>query len=1674
MKAVTMDPDPWNWSVQDVQAFFRDEAADYTSDMPHGRLPLLEPFLKTLNDNDVNGAILLTTIDSGALRDDCGVVSLGVRGSIIHCIVKLRRQSTRYNSQHEPLRLQTPLSLSAHAPPAIQPEEVVVVSTENIGEHVRSGEVQVQDSQGRKRRKLDISKLQAQQDVEQTLGAASALSTNQGYLGDSACPIDELFYGETEFGHEIGELHSTGSVLIVHDNEYDDSKEPSFQFTYQGKPIGETHYVYSQMRYLFNKSKSDSLDLENLQRQGRGACGILPYRANLQGKARSATVFQFRGDQAERIAVRENVAYLDGPPPTESSAKSAGEWDFLIPKHRRDEDEVLPLYGESETGDVETLGQTADDEEEDQASEEAESGNLTSERAVEIIDDSIRSTTLQWHDRLPKLELKKAWTIWKKMKRSRTIRDLLIESAQAKIEHFSARLRSMKDEMLMNEWANGQALVKRCEALAPTVEDREEQRWMISVWKTRHEPAHVVQHGTRPIQITSKAQRKGERSIVVPKGDRLRVSPAPDASARPGNNATEEIVYEADDEEFHTPIQSPRTSPDAHSETLEYPLISDLNAEAADETGRVMGETDTDLQIDSATGHNDPGLLTTGDNSNLSPNEDSEAEELPSPGQFVTPRNRAVGPNTGVKMNTAPIDLTTLSSDSPTPKKTGRPPGTLKKKVAPSGDPHSATATEVDSWGFSTLAKDNDRLRILIKLLRQAGPEVRDRVNLCSRKFGRLTFTSQLRAAAFANHKKTIENADLNHEFSMTMKEAAEMYVEWLFPTLLEQDTRKLSRGDWDTVIDRNQLSIFSNMLASILLKKDSKLFIDPKPRSSEPSSSSALVIISSGDEISRQQDTPHKKRKRAVGRSQTAQDSRNSALQRQSRYNESQIPDSARLVAMIASDPSHSSIEINPAKKEEHDFIYVCDRIAKKMKAHQIDGTRFLWREITADGEYGGQGCILAHTMGLGKTMQTIALLVSLNEASQSPTKAVHLQLPAHLRPKGRKHRQLRTLILCPPGLIQNWRRELDRWAAQELGNAWSLESGRGRHSAPLEEWMRFGGVLLVGYQMFRLAISGKKHRSDPNPTRSEEETHVVKMLLEGPELVIADEAHNLRNEKAGITKSAMRFQTESRVALTGTPISNDVQEIYSLVSWVAPGYLGDPQEFRSYYTEPIAEGLWQDSTAYERRVSIKKLKVLHAEIQPKVNRANIEVLRGSLKSKTEFVITVPLREVQLDLYKRYIASLLSGDRSLKASQVTIFGWLACLTLLANHPRCFHEKLLAPPPEKKQNKQKGKQNIVPRDRASSNESGSITPAHTAVTTIADQEVGPDAAKEVPSDEQIYDEHIEKLGFSEEMVQAILNGFGGDMDPEFSAKVTVFLTLLNYSLECKDKVLVFSTSIPTLEYLDQMFHNLGRRFGRIDGSTQMGKRMQVLEDFHKDQFDIMLVSTRAGGVGLNIQGANRVFIFDFGFNPTLEEQAIGRAYRLGQTKSVFVYRFVAGGTFETNIYNKQLFKSSLAQRVVDKKNPRRNAERNTREYLYEPKEVAQENITEWAGKDPNVLDRLLQQHGSASEGKRDTLIRAIRTMETLQEEVMDAPLDEEEQREVNEEIQQGRGRPRGRKAAHAGPTAIASTMPGLHSPTASRPPPSTFAGPSAYPPFLQAHSRHFMGGLPMTQPFRGN
>lgn len=524
-------------------------------------------------------------------------------------------------------------------------------------------------------------------------------------------------------------------------------------------------------------------------------------------------------------------------------------------------------------------------------------------------------------------------------------------------------------------------------------------------------------------------------------------------------------------------------------------------------------------------------------------------------------------------------------------------------------------------------------------------------------------------------------------------------------------------------------------------------------------------------------------------------------------------------------------------------------------------------------------------------------------------------------------KFHHFQVLILCPSPVVENWVDEFAIWAPEDhhLGPVRELLPRKQKAEFPerldmLRSWNDEGGVLVCSYDLLRTLVLNTATKAG-KPFDDATHAKVQEWLLMRPTIIIADEAHRLKSRESAISKIASSFKSMSRIAMTGSPLANNLSDYYQMVDWVAPGYLEDPITFKSKFMDPIQDGSYMDSTQAQQRESLVALKLLNGILSPKVLRADTSAIAKDLPAKTEFVLCVPLSDLQTRAYNMFVQSLEAtavADVSTK-----LWSWLALLQLCCNHPFPFREKLA----------DRYKQSES--SEAGDSDTGSVLPGS-----------------------------IQDAGLPSDLLPRIEQLFSSIPDlrnPYLSSRSLLLVQILKESLNVGDKVLIFSQSIPTINYLEDLLRQYGfDSYVRIDGSTTGTDRQAITKSFNTTQREkILLVSTRAGGIGLNMFGANRVVIFDFLFNPTWEEQAVGRAYRIGQQKPVFVYRFVSGGTFEELVFNAAVFKSQLAVRVVDKKNIVRESSKQRTRYLFPVRPTEREDCDAIRGKDPQVLGKIL-------------------------------------------------------------------------------------------------------------------
>uniref|UniRef100_A0A672YBB0 RAD54 like 2 n=1 Tax=Sphaeramia orbicularis TaxID=375764 RepID=A0A672YBB0_9TELE len=649
--------------------------------------------------------------------------------------------------------------------------------------------------------------------------------------------------------------------------------------------------------------------------------------------------------------------------------------------------------------------------------------------------------------------------------------------------------------------------------------------------------------------------------------------------------------------------------------------------------------------------------------------------------------------------------------------------------------------------------------------------------------------------------------------------------------------------------------------------------------------------------------------------------------------------------------------VNINhPAEEKD---IYLAPQLARAVKPHQIGGIRFLYDNLIESLERyktsSGFGCILAHSMGLGKTLQVISFIDILLRNTEAHT----------------------VLAIVPVNTLQNWMTEFNLWLPSQealspdidptlvTGRTFKVHILNDEHKTTLarakvvEDWSKDGGVLLMGYEMYRLLsmkksfVMGKKRKSkkpvgpiiidlDEEDRQQELMKGIEKAIARpGPDVVICDEGHRIKNYHASTSQALKNIRSRRRVVLTGYPLQNNLIEYWCMVDFVRPDFLGTRQEFSNMFERPILNGQCMDSTPQDVRLMRYRSHVLHSLLEGFVQRRGHDVLRDQLPSKEEHVILVRLSPIQRALYTEFMKRFREAGNT---------GWLGLNPLKAfcvcckiwNHPDVLYEAL------QKEN-QSNEQDLDLDD----------------ITSASNPRPAPSAglkAKVADSSNSKVNSTLPPLNPSQDRAnQVITYEWAKDIMFNYqtgvlenSAKMVLLFHLIDESVRRRDKILVFSQSLSTLTVIEDFLskrpmptdittsdtqnpnwvRNLN--YYRLDGSTSASERERLINQFNDPENNtawVFLLSTRAGCLGVNLIGANRVVVFDASWNPCHDAQAVCRVYRYGQKKPCCIYRLVCDFTLEKKIYDRQVSKQGMSDRVVDDLNPVLNFTRKEVESL---------------------------------------------------------------------------------------------------------------------------------------------
>ena len=443
---------------------------------------------------------------------------------------------------------------------------------------------------------------------------------------------------------------------------------------------------------------------------------------------------------------------------------------------------------------------------------------------------------------------------------------------------------------------------------------------------------------------------------------------------------------------------------------------------------------------------------------------------------------------------------------------------------------------------------------------------------------------------------------------------------------------------------------------------------------------------------------------------------------------------------------------------------ITLDNKLENSLRSYQADGVRWLRRL----SKYGFSG-ILADDMGLGKTLEVLAFL-----SSSGFSKPV--------------------LIVCPKSLVYNWKNEIQKW----LGDVPAVIVA-GAKNARLEMILNITAdkriFYITGYDSLRADIDLYEEKSFS--------------------LVLADEAQNVKNASTQKAKAIRKINSDMRLALTGTPVENSLEDLWSIFDFLMPGYLGTESGFRK---------------KYESDINVEENQaILARKVAPFLLRRTKEEVLDNLPSKEVILVTVSMADEQRRIYEAYLHK--AREIARKEKGVSVLSALTRLRQICVDPSVFLEDY----------------------------------------------------------------------------------------SEMSSKLSVALEQVIVAISGGHRVLVFSSFTRVLEHFRYYLEDRDIRSYYINGETPGALRVEMSEKFNsEDRVKVMLISIKAGGTGLNLIGADTVIHLDPWWNFAVEEQATDRAYRIGQTKPVTVYKLVTHDSIEEKVISLQEKKRQTSDYVVQR------------------------------------------------------------------------------------------------------------------------------------------------------------
>lgn len=937
--------DPWYWTIDEVVRNLC-HSRDLWGDRPGSSLPGAQDLEQTLRKNEINGATLLEGLDVRSLKEELGIKALGKRTAITYAIEKLRASSPRYISHRATIssyqqRIDDQANNLSPAPtppprtmPIDQKHSPTIQSASSTS--ARAGEILIQPiNGGRKRRKLQLGPENNVLQVPKTKESPDA------YLGKAKTFLDDIFYnGIVDEDSSADEL--TDDISIFH---------PNLLFP------GRQRFVNKRL-YHFLQSNVTRLD---------DSCLVLhPYPQNLVKPGNGRSVMLFKAVHGKVKVTKEDALLLDRDLENVSNAVGRGnenhDWDFLIKYTKNNGNEaVLPLLGESgsENEYEGSLLEEYETEERERMFNLHQHGQYLSKDMVDAaIDNAIVDLEQNWIEEKLPLRQAKAWSVWRKAQgRDRYRR---IDESRHELERLDSRLMRLRSSICDEVWKTTAAIHKQCACMELSVSQRQDALWRLKLWAVKQPPSR--QHIKNMSGAGKPHIHESDEDDEVLDTDSEEMDDLVDIDDVMDGN-----FGEISQQSIQSSSPSDTLEKSNHLPSLPPGLPALLPSTINSYDGVIPLQNMSSLvsmQVDSdsaeSADEDNPGMLLDKQaqpegseiftSMTIMENEDLEGKKQLNNSQ-LRPQGMYLDDITMVGKPQNVVDLTEIPSSPPDVEVVE-----VSKKVrAPrfSNTPETDSEEQIEDWTWEELEELNDRKRLVLRLLHFMDAKLSTGIKRHFWRVNQLTLKDELLRGLGTIQRNETTLLGIDKEMFPKVINSAKLLVCWETCNHRYLRENPISHKIVKDIIKRCSRENFEPFYNFIHLL--AKFSADESDSEGEPV-----------DKVS-----PRKGRKRGVRKSRAAQELRHVAQHRriegEARQQELKLQFKSSGLSTEA-----NGIIINITKEAHEDLIYINPHIGSRLKSHQIDGVRFMWRELVTVGSSAMQGCLLAHTMGLGKTIQT------------------------------------------------------------------------------------------------------------------------------------------------------------------------------------------------------------------------------------------------------------------------------------------------------------------------------------------------------------------------------------------------------------------------------------------------------------------------------------------------------------------------------------------------------------------------------------------------------------------------------------------------------------------------------------------------------------------------------